>query len=117
MLETSGNGRSSDALRGLPKAEVHVHLEGCFEPTTLEQWAGEAGVPMPRPRDRLFDFGGLADLLHFLDWACGLANRRDRLAQMAYDFCGRLRDDGTGYADVIVNPTHWSVARQDEGDD
>jgi len=27
---------------------------------------------------------------------------------MAYDFCKRLESDGTGYADVIVNPTHWS---------
>ena len=95
----------------MPKAEVHVHLEGCFEPTTLEQWAGEAGVPMPRPRDALFQFGGLADFLHFLDWACGLANTQDRLAQLAYDFCKRLQSDGTGYADVIVNPTHWTAWR------
>jgi len=66
---------------------------------------------MPRLRDELFKFGGLADFLHFLDWACGLANTRERLARMAYDFCRRLRDDGTGYADVIVNPTHWSAWR------
>ena len=73
---------------------------------------------MPRPRDTLFQFGGLADFLHFLDWACGLANTPERLARMAYDFCKRLQEDGTGYADVIVNPTHWScLARPDEGDD
>jgi hypothetical protein len=36
MLETSGNARSTDSLRGLPKAEAHVHLEGCFEPATLQ---------------------------------------------------------------------------------
>jgi adenosine deaminase len=100
-----------DALLALPKAEVHVHLEGCFDPATLEQWAIEARAPMPRSRDRLFQFDGLADFLHFLDWACGLANSQERLSQMAYDFCRRLRADGTGYADVIVNPTHWSVWR------
>ncbi len=99
------------ALRSLPKAEVHVHLEGCFEVATLAQWAAEARVPMPRPRDTLFQFGGLADFLHFLDWACGLANTPERLARMAYDFCERLQGDGTGYADVIVNPTHWSSWR------
>jgi len=27
---------------------------------------------MPRPREKLFQFAGLADFLHFLDWACGL---------------------------------------------
>ena len=31
-------------LRALPKAEVHAHLEGCFEPAVLEQWAAQAGV-------------------------------------------------------------------------
>ncbi|MBV9290755.1 MAG: adenosine deaminase [Hyphomicrobiales bacterium] len=100
-----------NALRALPKAEVHVHLEGCFAPETLEQWALEAGVPMPRPRSRLFEFEGLADFLHFLDWACGLANSEERLARLAFDFCRRLEADGTGYADVIVNPTHWSAWR------
>jgi len=88
---------------------VHVHLEGCFEPATLEIWARQAGVPMPRPRERLFSFEGLADILEFLDWACGLASTRDRLAETAYGFCQRLAADGTGYSDVIVNPTHWGA--------
>ena len=55
---------------GLPKAEVHVHLEGSFEALTLEKWSREAGVVMPRPPDRLFEFQGLSDFLEFLDWAC-----------------------------------------------
>jgi len=98
-----------DRLRTLPKAEVHAHLEGCFEPGVLEQWATQAHVPMPRPRERLLEFEGLADFLHFLDWACGLASTRDRLAELSYRYSRRLADEGAGYADVIVNPTHWSV--------
>ena len=47
---------STERLRALPKAEVHVHLEGCFDADTLETWAAEAGVPMPRPKERLFAF-------------------------------------------------------------
>lgn len=97
------------AFRRLPKAEVHVHLEGTFEPATLEKWAGEERVSMPRPREHLFEFRGLADFLHFLDWASGLVHSSDRLAEMAYGFSRRLGEDGTGYADVIINPTHWSA--------
>ena len=100
-----------DRLRALPKAEVHAHLEGCFEPDVLEQWATQAGVPMPRPRDRLFEFEGLGDFLHFLDWACGLAATRERLAELSYGFSKRVSDGGAGYADVIVNPTHWTAWR------
>lgn len=98
---------SIDRLRALPKAEVHAHLEGCFDPGLLEQWAAEACVPMLRPRERLFEFEGLADFLHFLDWACGLASTRQRLAELSYCYSKRLADGGAGYADVIVNPTHW----------
>lgn len=97
-----------DRLRRLPKAEIHVHLEGCFERSTLVDWAAEANVPLPRPADRLFEFAGLADFLEFLDWASGLASTTERLRQLAYEFCQRLARDGTGYADLIVNPSHWA---------
>ena len=90
-------------LKALPKAEVHVHLEGTFEPTVLEGWAHEAQVAMPRPRERLFEFAGLADFLEFLDWACNLADSAERLAELARSFSRRLRDDGTGYADLIIS--------------
>jgi len=98
-----------ERLRALPKAEVHAHLEGCFEPAVLAQWAAQAGVAMPRPRDRLLQFEGLADFLHFLDWACGLACTRERLAALSYGYSRRLAGSGAGYADVIINPTHWTA--------
>lgn len=96
-------------LRALPKAEVHAHLEGCFEPAVLARWAHRAGVPMPRPLEQLFQFGGLADFLHFLDWACSLASTKDRLAELGHGYSRRLAASGAGYADVIVNPTHWTA--------
>ena len=94
-------------LVALPKAEVHVHLEGCFEAHLLEHWANKFGEAMPRPREALFRFEGLADFLHFLDWACGLVRTREELVEAAYAFSQRLADSGTGYADLIFNPTHW----------
>ncbi|NVO07289.1 MAG: adenosine deaminase, partial [Rhodoferax sp.] len=94
-------------LKALPKAEVHLHLEGCFEATTLAQWARAEGLALPRPQEDLFRFSGLADFLGFLDLACGLASTRKRLVELSYGLCQRLADNGTGYADVIFNPTHW----------
>ena len=85
MSTEQPNAAAMDPLIRLPKAEIHVHLEGCFEPSALEQWAEKAGTPMPRPRDRLFEFKGLSDFLNFLDWACGLADSEDRLVQACPD--------------------------------
>jgi adenosine deaminase len=94
-------------LKALPKAEVHLHLEGCFEAALIAQWAKSEGVALPRPQEQLFQFSGLADFLGFLDLACGLASTPDRLMELSYGLCQRLADNGTGYADVIFNPTHW----------
>ena len=87
MTHVNGTGTLA-SLRTLPKAEIHVHIEGAFEPSTLEKWSAEAGISMPRPRERLFEFKGLADFLHFLDWACGLVNTAERLAEMAMAVAG-----------------------------
>lgn len=108
-MQTTAHPPRTERIRTLPKAEVHAHLEGCFQPAVLAQWATEAGVPMPRPREHLLAFEGLADFLHFLDWACGLASTRERLAELSYGFSQRLAESGAGYADVIVNPTHWKA--------
>jgi adenosine deaminase len=94
-------------LKALPKAEVHLHLEGCFEAALIAEWAQTEGVSLPRPQEDLFKFSGLADFLDFLDLACGLARTRDRLVALCYGLSQRLANNGTGYADVIFNPTHW----------
>lgn len=86
---------------------MHLHLEGCFEAATIAKWAKAEGIALPRPPDDLFKFSGLEDFLGFLDLACGLACTTQRLVELSYGLSQRLADNGTGYADVIFNPTHW----------
>jgi adenosine deaminase len=97
----------------LPKAEIHIHLEGCFEPDEIVRLAEQNDVQLPRPREQLLDWqGGLGSFLEFLDWICGLVRTKEQLAQSAYKFAERMRDSGVRYADVIVNPTHWRYWRR-----
>jgi len=91
----------------LPKAEVHIHLEGCFEVDTIARLAVQNDEPLPRPPETLFTFSGLADFLEFLDWVCGLVRSPEQLAAVAYDFSRRMTASGARYADAIINPTHW----------
>jgi len=102
-------------FRTLPKAEIHIHLEGCFDTATIVSLAVENNVPLPRPETELLKFDGLSDFLNFLDFICSLCRTQEQLAKAAYAFSQRLRDAGTGYADVIVNPTHWSGWRDNLG--
>ena len=99
----------AERLKLLPKAEVHLHLEGCFEASVIVRWARLEGIALPRPQEDLFKFSGLADFLGFLDLACGLASTQERLVELSYGLSQRLAQNGTGYADVIFNPTHWQA--------
>jgi adenosine deaminase len=97
-----------ERFRALPKAEIHIHLEGCFDSDDIVRLAQENGEPLPRPRDQLLNWeGGLGGFLQFLDWICGLVRTRDQLARAAHRFAQRMQSSGVHYADVIVNPTHW----------
>lgn len=97
-----------DPFVSLPKAEIHIHLEGCFEVGEIARLAKENGEPLPRPKERLLEWeGGLSGFLEFLDWICGLVRTRDQLAASAHAFARRMQQSGVRYADVIVNPTHW----------
>jgi adenosine deaminase len=102
-------------VRGLPKAEVHVHLEGCFDLADLLELTKAAGVELGLPAAQLFDvkdishrLEGVSNFLTFLDWEGGLVRTPEQAARAAYRFAARESASGVRYADVIINPTHWA---------
>jgi adenosine deaminase len=95
----------------LPKAEIHIHLEGCFEVEDIVRRAKALNEPLPRPEKDLLKFEGIGTFLKFLDWICGLVRTPGELASAAYAFSRRMTESGAGYADVIVNTTHWPAWR------
>lgn len=104
-------------IDALPKAEVHLHLEGCLEPGLIRaaarrhHVAGETDGAARAPR-----LTSLAQLLSYLDWSCGLIDEPDDLAATAYGAARRASQSGVGHIDVIVNPTHWPHWRGRLGD-
>jgi adenosine deaminase len=96
------------SIVALPKAEVHVHLEGCFEASDVERLAREAGET---PRELDVSGMDLSAFLEVLDWTCGLVRTTEQAARAAYAFAEREAHAGAGYADLIFNPTHWSAWR------
>jgi adenosine deaminase len=105
------NSADRQRLRALPKAEIHVHLEGCLSREQIIDLAAASGEPLPRPAEELFSFANLAEFLGFLDWSCSLVRTEAQLEAMAYAFCERLAAQGAGYADPIINPAHWESWR------
>lgn len=97
-------------LARLPKAEVHVHLEGSVpaEEIGLEPPADEeTGVPR---------FDGLAGFLSYLDRSCALVTTGAQLESIAYQLTRRAAAEAVGHVDVIFNPTHWPAWRDRLGE-
>ena len=83
---------------GLPKAEVHVHLEGCVPLEVVGPTDTASGSTA---------IGSLSQLLSHLDQLCRRVQRADQLATIASQLSGRARDGGVRHVDVIMNPSHW----------
>ncbi len=88
---------------GLPKADVHVHLEGCIPSDVLRSAATLHGVEVPARAERQ----DLAGLLEHLDASCRLFDSPALLSELAQRFTRRCSWDGVVTADLIVNPSHW----------
>jgi adenosine deaminase len=102
---------SEERLRQLPKVELHVHLEGSFTPERVSRLAEQAGEQFVASR---MHFTDLADFLESLDWWCSLVKTPKQAEEQAELFARYLAQEGIVYAEVTVNPTHWSSLERTE---
>ena len=97
-----------DWLRSLPKAELHVHLEGTLEPELLLTLAARNGVPLPwSTTAEVREAYNFADLQAFLDlYYRGMDVLRtfDDFVVLARAAIERAADDGVVHAEYFYDP-------------
>lgn len=96
-------------LRGLPKAELHQHLDGSVRPETAVELAAESGMSVtldeargrligpPRCRDQ-------AELLGFFDLPIALLQTAPALRRVTAELIESMADDGLTYAEIRWAP-------------
>jgi adenosine deaminase len=98
-------------IEALPKAELHLHIEGTLEPELMFELAKRNGVALPYPTvaslKAAYDF---ADLQSFLDLyyagAGVLLTERD-FFDMTWAYLQRARADNVRHAEIFFDPqTH-----------
>ena len=102
---------TDDALRRLPKAELHLHLDGSLRPATVEELARELGlVPADAPkgaamaRVRVTRRAGLAEALAGFELLLPLLQSKEHLARVTRELVEDLAADGVVYAELRFCP-------------
>ncbi len=101
----------ADRFRRLPKAELHVHLDGSLRPQTLLDLAGTAGVPLPctgaealRRHMRVDDARNLEDYLARFALTVAVLQTPEALERVAYEMVADAAADGVRYLEVRYCP-------------
>lgn len=98
-----------DRLRMLPKAELHLHLDGSMRPQTAVELAAEAGQTL-NLKDAVARLVGpvrcrdQAELLSFFDLPISLLQTAASLSRVTSELVGSLADDGITYGEIRWAP-------------
>jgi adenosine deaminase len=98
-------------LRRMPKAELHVHIEGTLEPPRIMALAQRHGITLPyKDEAALRAAYAFTDLQSFLDIyyaGAGVLREEADFFAMAWDYFERAQADGIVHAEIFFDPqTH-----------
>ena len=85
-------------LTDLPKAEVHVHLEGTVRPSTLAEFADREGVTVPS------DFADLNSFVEVYMRATRVMTQPGDYTRLVAEYCEDAGRAGVRYAELELSP-------------
>ncbi|WP_038169242.1 adenosine deaminase [Tomitella biformata] len=95
-------------IRGLPKAELHLHIEGTLEPQMAFDLAKRNGVALPYANvEALTQAYNFSDLQSFLNlyYACmDVLRRSEDFADLASAYLQRAAADGVQHVEMFFDP-------------
>src|SRR2546430_3446465 len=85
-------------LAPLPKAEVHIHLEGAIRPATLDEFCRRAGLNVPRT------FSDLNGFIRAISGAWTTMMNAGDYARLVREYCEDAVRSGIRYAELELVP-------------
>ena len=100
-----------ELVQRLPKAELHVHLDGCLRPTTMLELARQAGITPPASNPEALRAYMLVDNAHNLeefltrfDVTIALLQTPEAIERVAYEMVEDAARDNLRYLEVRYCP-------------
>jgi adenosine deaminase len=96
----------------IPKAELHVHLEGTAPPTLIARIAQRNGLPVP---DGLFDgddrfvYSDFLDFLRAYDDAASVIRTGEDYRDITYEYLRSCAEQGAIYVELTASPDHAAL--------
>ena len=98
----------------VPKAELHVHLEGTAAPELVRRLAARNGIKLPVSLfgdDGDFAWTGFLDFLAAYDAAASAIVTPWDYRDVTYDYLARLAAENCVYAELMSSPDHAAWRR------
>ena len=97
-----------DFIRRLPKAELHIHIEGSFEPELMFDIAGRNGVRIPYDSVEAvraaYEFEDLQSFLDIYYQGMGVLLQERDFYDLTMAYLRRARGDGVVHAEIFFDP-------------
>lgn len=98
-------------LTALPKAELHLHIEGSLEPEYMFELAQRNNKPIPYSSveevRKAYSFGNLQDFLDIYYAGANVLITRADFAELVVRYAARSHADGVKHAEIFFDPqTH-----------
>jgi adenosine deaminase len=100
-----------ERILAMPKAELHVHLDGSLRPGTILELADEVGVELPyADAESLYDYlfvqdaADLVDYLKRFDLTLSVMQRPEAMERVAYELCEDAAAENVRYLEIRYSP-------------
>lgn len=95
-------------LRRVPKAELHVHLEGAITPARMYALAhkhfGSAPWASPAEVEHWFEYRDFDEFLNIFSRVCMCLQKPEDFGLLAQDYFATAADQGVVYAELMIAP-------------
>jgi adenosine deaminase len=99
-------------MPAVPKAELHVHLEGTAPPELVTRIAARNGLPVPEQMlgsDGRFRYTDFLDFLRTYDLAASVIRTGEDYRDITYEYLCSCAREGAIYTELTASPDHAAL--------